>query len=443
MSRTTVIEQRVPRYTSYPAAPHFHAGVTAARYSDWLSHLDPLESISLYIHVPFCVELCLYCGCHTKATRRPEPVIRYVAGLRREIELLRAHLGYRRLAQIHWGGGTPSIVGAAQMSAIVGDLHRHFDLTSLQEHAIELDPRHADAALVDGLSEIGVTRASLGVQEFSDRVQKAIGRVQPLETVARLVGRLREAGIASVNFDLMYGLPRQTVRDVENTARTTCVLQPSRIALFGYAHVPWMKKHQTRIEESTLPDSLERHAQLRAARAIFQDAGYLPVGFDHFASPGDELGIAAKEQRVHRNFQGYTIRHASALVGIGASSISRLPSGYAQNAADVGAYLRAIDSARLATVRGIELTREDRLRGEMIEALLCKMELDLRPFVAAIGRPLTQEKLALRRFSDQGYVRLKDDLVSITEKGRDFARLIASAFDAYSAHSTLNASNAI
>jgi oxygen-independent coproporphyrinogen-3 oxidase len=323
------------------------------------------------------------------------------------------------------------------------DLRRHFDLASLQEHAIELDPRHADAGLVDTLAKIGVSRASLGVQEFSGQVQKAIGRIQPFEKVAILVQRLREAGISSVNFDLMYGLPLQTVTDVQRTAYKACGLRPSRIALFGYAHVPWMKKNQNRIDKTALPESVERHAQVSAARKIFQTAGYLPIGFDHFALPDDELGVAADKQQVRRNFQGYTIQRSAVLIGVGASAISRFPYAYAQNVSDVGGYLHGINDGRLATVRGFELKRDDALRGEMIEKLLCNMELDLKPFITAIGHPLVREKAAMLRFSQQGFVRLEDDVVSITERGRDFARVVAQAFDAYAPHSALGASNAI
>jgi oxygen-independent coproporphyrinogen-3 oxidase len=233
------------------------------------------------------------------------------------------------------------------------------------------------------------------------------------------------------------------VTDIQSTAHKACVLRPSRIALFGYAHVPWMKKHQKRIEKATLPGNIERHAQISAAREIFQAAGYLPVGFDHFALPEDELGTAAKKRQLYRNFQGYTIQRSAVLIGVGASAISRLPYAYAQNAPDVGGYLRAINEGRLATARGFELKTDDTLRGEIIQKLLCDMEVDLKPFMTAIGHTLVEEKVALRRLSQQGFVRLEKDVVSITERGRDFARAVAQAFDAYAPNSASAASDAI
>jgi oxygen-independent coproporphyrinogen III oxidase len=324
-------ERSVPRYTSYPTAPHFSADVGPRIYADWLDALPQAATLSLYLHVPFCTELCRYCGCTTKAVRRRPPVDAYAQLLHAEIELLRAAIGARRVVHLHWGGGTPSILGANHLPALVDRLTTSFDFTNLQQHAIELDPRRLDATLVSTLARIRVTRASLGVQEFSLHVQHAIGRLQPFGQVEQAVAALRAAGIANINIDLMYGLARQTVGDVIRSAELAAALKPARLALFGYAHVPWFKPHQRLIEEAALPGAGERMAQMPAAAETLEECGYVPIGLDHFALPGDDLWRAARTGRLHRNFQGYTTDPADALIGLGASSIGRLPQGYVQN----------------------------------------------------------------------------------------------------------------
>ena len=435
-------EQTVPRYTSYPTAPHFNESVGAMHYAGWLSGLARDEGISIYLHIPFCKELCLYCGCHTKAARRTDPVIQYVGALRREIGLLGRLLGRRSVTNIHWGGGTPSSAGDDQLLAVVADLARVFDLSDVREHAIELDPRHVSPTLVAALARMGVNKASFGVQDFSPHVQKAIGRIQPFEMVEAAVRRVRDAGITTINFDLMFGLPSQTIGDVRRTAEKAAGLRPSRISLFGYAHVPWFKKQQRLIDEAALPGAAERLAQFRAAQQVFLSSGYERVGLDHFALPEDELVKAANRKRLRRNFQGYTTDDTQALIGIGASAISRLPAGYAQNAVDAGTYSRAVQQDRLAVSRGFALSPADRMRGEMIEKLMCDMELDLNRYRTAAD-DFEQEKTDLRAYAATGLIRLADDVIRIEECGRDFVRLIASVFDAYRADSPARHSKAV
>ena len=234
-------ERSVPRYTSYPTAPHFSDAVGPETYAQWLSALKPDADLSLYIHVPYCAEICLYCGCHTKAVRRREPVDRYAERLIGEIDQVARVLGRRRVTHLHWGGGTPSILGREWLMAIAGRIGTAFDLSTLVEHAIELDPRHLSAELATTLAKIGINRASLGVQDFAPQVQKAIGRIQPLAQVGRAVGALHSAGIENINIDLMYGLPHQSVEDAAESARLAALLSPQRIALFGFAHVPWFR----------------------------------------------------------------------------------------------------------------------------------------------------------------------------------------------------------
>lgn len=424
----TLAARSIPRYTSYPTAPHFGDGVGAGDYAGWLEMLPAEASLSAYLHVPYCTELCHYCGCATKAVRRREPVEAYAEWLLKEIELLKPIAG-RRLTHLHWGGGTPSILGGRLIAGIVERLAAIFDIGALREHAIELDPRHFDNDLVAALSAVGVTRASLGVQDFNPEVQRAIGREQPFGLVAKLTGALRAAGVTGINFDLMYGLPRQSVADVVRTAGLAVSLKPDRIALFGYAHVPWMRTHQKLIEEADLPGLAERIAQAEAAAEVFAAHGYVPVGLDHFALPRDELAAAAREKRLRRNFQGYTTDAADALIGLGATAIGQLPKGYAQNAPEAAGYARAIESGQFATKRGLALTADDRIRGVIIERLMCDLTVDLAPYG---GREtFTDEFARLLPLIDEGLVELAGDKVTVTEPGRPYLRLAAAAFDAY------------
>lgn len=322
---TVLAEQSVPRYTSYPTAPHFGAVVGPDTNAAWLAELPPSQALSLYLHVPFCAELCHYCGCHTKAVRRREPLDDYAQSLIKEMSLVRRHLGTRKVSHLHWGGGTPSMLGGSKLTEITDHLAQAFDLAAVREHAIELDPRHVGRPLVRALAGIGVNRASLGVQDFSPHVQQAIGRIQPYEMVERALGTLREFGIARINFDLMYGLPRQTIRDIRRNIALAVSLNPDRIALFGYAHVPWFRTQQRLIDAATLPGPAERLAQMETAREALAAFGYEPIGLDHFALPNDDLAVAARTRRLRRNFRGYTTDDAPALIGLGASAIGRLP----------------------------------------------------------------------------------------------------------------------
>ncbi|MGE0564183.1 MAG: oxygen-independent coproporphyrinogen III oxidase [Pseudolabrys sp.] len=420
--------QNVPRYTSYPTAPHFGDAVGEDDYAAWLDALPAETSLSVYLHVPYCTELCHYCGCATKAVRRREPVEAYARLLLAELDLLKTVAG-RRLKHLHWGGGTPSILGGDAIAAIVDRLSALFDVDAVREHAIELDPRRHDRNLVRVLAACGVTRASLGVQDVNPEVQRAIGRVQPFKMVAALTEALRGAGIAGINFDLMYGLPRQSIADVVRTADLAMSLRPDRIALFGYAHVPWMRTHQKLIDEADLPGLAERIAQAEAAAEVFAAHGYVPVGLDHFALQDDVLALAARKRRLRRNFQGYTTDAADALIGVGATAIGQLPQGYVQNAPDVAGYARAITAGHLATKRGLALNGGDRMRGAIIEQLMCNMAADLGAYG---GREAFEPEFArLLPLIDRGLVELSGNTITVTEAGRPYLRLAAAAFDAY------------
>ncbi len=421
-------ERNVPRYTSYPSAPHFTSAVTPEVYRAWLDALPRGERISLYIHVPFCTELCHYCGCNTRAVRRRGPVDAYAEQLMAEIKLLES-LNGARLTHLHWGGGTPSILGPRWFETIAAQLASQFDISELMEHAIELDPRRIDRPLIATLKTIGVNRASLGLQDASPHVQEAIGRIQPFEQTERVASWLREAGIENLNLDLMYGLPTQTVADVARSAELACSLKPQRLALFGYAHVPWFKTHQRLIDTASLPGANERLEQAAAAAEVFASFGYEAIGLDHFALPDDELSIAARSGRLHRNFQGYTTDDADTLIGVGASSIGKLPQGFVQNAPDTAGYARAIAAGRFATVKGLALTDDDKLRAAIIERLMCDLALDLDRFggVAAF----TPEYDALKELAAQGLVTIDGARITVTTAGRAYVRIVASVFDSY------------
>lgn len=428
-------ERAVPRYTSYPTAPHFAATVGPASYGGWLENLADPATLSLYLHVPFCEQLCHYCGCNTKAVRRPEPVQTYARALGEEVDLVAARTARLRIAHLHWGGGTPSMLGGDGLRTLVAQLDARFDLGALREHAIELDPRHVTRDLVTALSDIGVNRASLGVQDFSPHVQREIGRVQPFAVVERAVELLRGIGIDRINIDLMYGLPHQSARDIERTIMLAHSLAPQRYAVFGYAHVPWFKPHQRLIDTAALPSPETRLAQAACAHEALTGLGYRPIGLDHYARQDDDLARAAAEGRLRRNFQGYTTDDADALIGLGASAIGRLPQGFVQNAADTAGYKRAVAAGRFATVRGLALSADDRLRGRVIEELMCNLACDLDQLAGETGeragRSWTPEYEALAPFVEKGYVRIDGNRIAVEEDARPYLRLIAASFDAY------------
>jgi oxygen-independent coproporphyrinogen-3 oxidase len=429
------LDRRVPRYTSYPTALQFDSGVDATTYEEWLAAIPSDVALSVYLHVPFCAELCLYCGCHTTAVKHYSPVAAYADLLAHEIALVERRLtGRHGVVHIHWGGGTPTILSPQDFERLMSALHQAFRFEAGCEVAIEIDPRTVTHDLVEVLASLGVTRASLGVQDFEERVQRAVGRLQSFETTARAAEWLRAAGIRNINLDLMYGLPYQTVGSVIATIRQALALDPDRIALFGYAHVPWMKRHQKLIPEEALPSSIERFDQCRAAAAVMTDAGYQAIGLDHFAKPGDPLARRQNERRVHRNFQGYTTDEAGALIGLGTSAISALPQGYAQNAPGTVAYRSAIEADRLATVRGRALSDDDRLRRDIIEQLMCNLEVNLADVAEARNRQLadfTTELSALDSLAEHDLVRYRDGIVSVPEHARPFVRTVCAVFDAY------------
>lgn len=425
----------VPRYTSYPTAPHFTKAIDDVRYGDWLRQCTPDTPVSLYLHVPYCRSICAYCGCFTKASRQDTPVLAYGRHLAKEIELVSDRLSSRLpVKHMHWGGGTPSLMPAEGMEAILRALEAGFDLNPIEEHAIELDPRTVTLPLAKALKSYGVTRVSLGVQDLNAKVQQAIGRVQPLEVVQRAMDALRDADLNSINADVMYGLPHQSLEDVVRTVTACAALKTDRIALFGYAHVPWMKKNQKLIDEAALPSAGARLEQARAAHRALKHLGYVSVGFDHFAKPEDSMALAAHSGTLRRNFQGYTTDTAPTMIGFGASSIGRLPQGYTQNVADIGAWSRAIEAGELAVTRGYEMTDEDRLRASIIEELLTSFRADLSVERAGIipGQQwINRQIIGLDDLVRDGLCEVLGSIVTVPESARFLSRLVAARFDSF------------
>ena len=424
-----------PRYTSYPTAPHFQKGFPEERYRDWLARLDPSAPVSLYLHVPFCRKMCWYCGCNMKLAARYEPVADYAEVLRREVALTADALpGRTTVSHLHWGGGTPTALEPEDLARIMDDVRARWDFAGDAEVAIESDPRTLTAPMAARIGAMGFTRASFGVQEFDARVQAAINRVQPPDMVARAVARLRGAGVLGINFDLIYGLPHQTVASLVETVRLCAAMRPDRVALFGYAHVPWMAKNQRMIDEAVLPGAAARAAQAEAAAEALAAEDYVAIGLDHFALPQDGLAVAARAGRLRRNFQGYTTDQARTLIGMGATSIGRTPSGYVQNIAETGAWARAVAGGRLPVAKGLPFTDDDRLRAEVIERLMCDGRVDAAAIGRAHGAPEGWWAAAfdtLEEMAADGLLSLSDGEVRMTAYGRPLVRVAAAAFDAH------------
>ncbi|MBX3596899.1 MAG: oxygen-independent coproporphyrinogen III oxidase [Rhizobiaceae bacterium] len=427
------IETNVPRYTSYPTAPHFHSGVDSSTVEGWITSMPEGEEISLYLHIPYCDRLCWFCACHTKQTLRYEPVATYLEALKAEIRLFGQLIGSRgRVSAIHWGGGSPTMLKPLDMKALRAEIDSSFSLSVDLEFSVEIDPNDMGDDRLDALAEIGMTRASLGVQDFDPLVQKTINRMQSFELTAGIVNGLRDRGVCSVNLDLLYGLPHQTLETLGSTLDQALSLRPDRIALFGYAHVPWFKKHQTMIDESALPKGTARLEQAQTAAARIARDGYEVIGIDHFALPEDSLAIAAREGRLRRNFQGYTDDRCETLIGLGPSSVSRYRDGYAQNTVSTSEYSRIVQDNSLAIARGIALTQDDRIRGWVIERLMCDFALDtnrlLEQFGPAAKPVLAEAGLLAQAHDNYGFERCGDSYIV---SDRTLARMVAAHFDPY------------
>ena len=372
LRRYGLFNAKVPRFTSYPPANRFSETVSGDVAGPWLSSVPSGADISLYVHIPFCRRLCWFCACRTQGTKTDGPLARYVETLLAEIAMVRDQLPRDlRVARLHLGGGTPTILPPHLMERLLGALDDRFGLSERDEFSVEIDPVEIDRPRLEVLARFGLNRASLGVQDFDPKVQEAIGRIQSVDETDAAVSMLRELGVEDLNVDLLYGLPFQTEDSLLRTLDRVRDMAPGRLALYGYAHVPWMSKRQMVIPVDALPGPETRYELFETARKRLVADGYAQIGIDHFAHPGDGLARALVERRLARNFQGYTEDRVPYLIGLGASSISRFPQGYAQNQPATALYQAAIVSGRSATARGITLTAEDKARAEAIQQLMC------------------------------------------------------------------------
>jgi oxygen-independent coproporphyrinogen-3 oxidase len=420
-----LLARPVPRYTSYPTAADFVDEVGAAQYSAALDGIAPATPLSLYIHIPYCDQICWYCGCNTGAANRKHRLTDYLTALRAEIAMVAKRLGGRgRVQHIAFGGGSPNAISPVDFVRLLDRIMTVFDCID-PEISIEVDPRNFTLEWARVLASSQVSRVSMGVQTFTPRIQAAIGRIQPLEHIEQAVISLRMRGIDAINFDLMYGLPGQHLDDLDATLDQTIRLAPSRIALFGYAHLPDMIPRQKRIDASDLPDDRERFAQAAFGYQKLTKAGYVPIGFDHFALPGDPLAAAAREGRVNRNFQGFTHDGASALLGFGASAISILPGLIVQNEKNAGPYRNSVSAGHLPATRGVAPGSDDVRRGDIINAILCRSRVTLDDSM------LLPARAALAEFERRGLLFWEDDTLVLKPGSEPYARVIASQFDGY------------
>ncbi|MDM0014288.1 oxygen-independent coproporphyrinogen III oxidase [Variovorax sp. J22P168] len=429
-----------PRYTSYPTADRFVDAFTADDYAQALSQRSgagaSARALSLYVHIPFCESLCYYCACNKIVTRHKRKGSDYLDYLEREVALQVAALGRgATVRQLHLGGGTPTFLDDAGLRRLMAILRAAFTLSPDGEHSIEIDPRTVDRQRLLTLAELGFNRLSFGVQDFDPEVQKAVHRIQPAAQVFDLMATARGLGFDSVNVDLIYGLPRQSPASFDRTLEQVCALRPDRIALYAYAHLPERFKAQRRIATEALPDAAAKVEMLSRSIAALTAAGYVYIGMDHFALPGDALAVARRQGRLHRNFQGYSTQPDCDLVALGVSAIGRVGATYSQNAKTLEEYCDLIDQGRLPVVRGLALTRDDVLRRAVIMAIMCQGRVDFETVGTAhlidFGEHFAAELAALAPLSAQGLVTLSDSHLEVTPMGWFFVRAIAMVFDRY------------
>jgi oxygen-independent coproporphyrinogen III oxidase len=425
-----------PRYTSYPTAPQFKGGFDETTVvAEWQKTNAPGgRGLSLYLHIPFCEKRCLYCGCYTESGHSQEDARQYLGAAQKEIgRVVKIIDRSRRVEQLALGGGTPTFLNPELMRALVASLQKNFEFDQAGERSIEIDPRSVDNGYLDALSGLGFNRFSFGVQDLDPEVQKKVGRMHSEEKLAGLVDHLRGLGHNAVNIDLIYGLPGQTPQSFSKTIDRVCAIKPTRIALFGYAHVPWVSPHQKALESFQIPVPEERVAIFGLAYEQLLNAGYWHVGMDHFAQPADELIGALNKRTLTRNFMGYTTRRGLDLIGIGASAISSVGACYTQNVKDVKQY---IDRAgQSAWVKALVLTGEDELRRELIIDLFCNFFLDMRrletKFKINFKEHFGEELAELGNMEQDGLVKLNEKSIEVTELGRFFIRNICMTFDQY------------
>lgn len=435
-----------PRYTSYPTADRFRSGFAPETYQSYLAQRrertdNPL--LSVYAHLPFCQSLCYFCACNKVITQDRSRSAQYLDYLGREMALVAQHLGDDRAAgQLHLGGGTPTFLSHDELSRLDDLLREHFDFTDDAELGVEIDPRTVNAGTLAHLAGLGFNRTSFGVQDFDPQVQQAVNRIQPLDMVERALSDSRNAGFQSVNIDLIYGLPRQTLASFSRTLDHVVRLSPDRIALYNYAHLPSRFKAQRLINAAELPSAEERLQIFLMSTQRLLDAGYVYIGLDHFAKPDDELNKARLDNSLHRNFQGYTTRAEYDLVGLGVSAIGKVGASYSQSVRSVNAYYQCLDEGRLPIDRGFELDTDDLLRRKVIMTVMCSMPLVFEQLNDQFGIEFSsyfaQELKRLEPFAEAELIQIDSDAIRVTPKGRLFVRGVGMVFDRYLGQPTVS-----
>jgi oxygen-independent coproporphyrinogen III oxidase len=430
-----------PRYTSYPTADRFVEAFAADEYAQALAQRRSGAAalalpLSLYVHIPFCESLCYYCACNKVITKHHDRAAAYLRYLSREVDLHTAQMGMgQAVSQLHLGGGTPTFLSDAELGELMTMLRRSFQFAAGGEYSIEVDPRTIDPARLDTLAELGFNRLSFGVQDFDPTVQKAVHRVQPAEQVFSLVAAARARGFESINIDLIYGLPQQSPESFDRTLAQVNALRPDRIALYAYAHLPERFKPQRRIATGSLPSAASKVSMLSRSLAAFMAAGYVYVGMDHFALPGDALAVAKRQGRLHRNFQGYSTQPDCDLIALGVSGIGRIGATYSQNAKTLDEYYDFLDQGRFPVVRGLALTRDDLVRRTVIMALMCQGQLQFESinlaYLLDFKTYFAAELQALALLAEQGMVVVDDSGIQVTAQGWFFVRAVAVVFDKY------------
>ncbi len=436
------VDRTGPRYTSYPTADRFVEAFGDASYMTWAARRNiggVQRPLALYVHLPFCRDICYYCACNKIVTRDAGKAARYLDYLGREIELQAALFRHDPVvAQMHWGGGTPTYYDAGELRALFTRLRGHFDFSPRGEYSIEVDPRTVDAQAIQALRDMGFNRVSFGVQDFDPKVQVAIHRLQSEERTLTVIEAARRAGFDSINVDLIYGLPQQTLASFETTLAQVISARPGRIALYNYAHLPQLFKSQRRIREEDLPSPETKLKLLGLAIRRLTAAGYVYIGMDHFALPEDALAVAQRQGRLHRNFQGYSVLADADLVGLGVSAIGAIGPTYSQNHRTLEDYYDALDRGELPVMRGIELTADDLVRRTVIQALMCQFTLSKESvevaYLVDFDRYFAAELEELRDFADLGLVTIGDGWLTITSNGRLLVRSICMVFDRYLRH---------
>ena len=428
-----------PRYTSYPTADRFHDGFRQPEYVSVLENTlsGSLKPVSLYVHIPFCNVICYYCGCNKVITKDTRKADEYLTYLEKEMALLAPHLhGKHQLAQLHFGGGTPTFLSDAQLERVFRMIREHFELLPDGEYSIEIDPRKVSRESVFKLGELGFNRMSVGIQDFDPKVQAAVNRIQTVEETREVIDAARAAGFKSISVDLIYGLPHQSVASIKPTLETVLSLSPDRLALYHYAHLPHIFKPQRRIDTNAVPSSEEKLDILQYAVKLLDERGYVFIGMDHFAKPEDELAIALREGRLQRNFQGYSTYADCDLVAIGVSSIGKIGNTYSQNQRDLNDYYADLDAGKLPVMRGYELNADDVMRRQIIQDLMCRFALELADYQPNFAEYFAEEIPDLQRFAEQGLIEWQPETGSlkVTPKGRFLIRNIAMIFDYYLRH---------